>query len=316
MAEKRIMRPATVMCQTQVAIDLGGDLGAAVVLEGIARGCMRHAAEGTHEHDGKFWMYQTYAGMSEYYGFLSPDAVKRKINKLISEGMIVRGCYNKVGFDRTSWYALTERGESYYTTPEPLPKPTKEERQREKDEARKRKQKENAALADSVPEDVQSIIDAWNAAGLPRILKATRARVDFLRQALETYGREGLEQAIEHWSTDDFYRTAEWFSLSWVMSRETDPVSKSGVPAIAAAIEAADKDSRKADTPTKPADKDPDKVTAVTAQRIKETLERLHILDDEEFYPDRWEAQADHPDIAPYRSYIIRTYCTTTTDKQ
>jgi len=316
MAEKKILRPATTICQTQAVIDLGGDYGAAVVLEGIARGCMRHASEGTHEHDGRYWMYQTCKGMAEYYGTMSEDAVHRKVQKLLKEGMIVRGNFNKIGFDRTSWYALTDRGWSYYTTPEPLPKPTKEDRQREKDEARKRKQKENAALADSVQEDVQSIIDAWNAAGLPRILKATRARVDFLRQALETYGREGLEQAIEHWSTDDFYRGAEWFSLSWVMSRETDPVSKSGVPAIAAAIEAADKDSkRNTDTPTRPTDKDPDKVTEVTAQRIRETLERLHILDDGEFFPDRWEAQQDHPDIAPYKTYITRTYCTTT-DKQ
>ena len=316
MVEKKILRPATTICQTQAVIDLGGDYGAAVILEGIARGVMRHAADGTHEHDGRFWMYQTCKGMAEYYGTMSEDTVFRKVKKLIREDMIVQGCFNKVGFDRTSWYTLTERGYSYYQTPEPLPKATTDEKRQTKESARKRKQAESGKLVDAVPADVQEIVDRWHAAGLPKIVKITRARVDFLTQAIETYGKEDLGRAIDFWANDDFYSKADWFSLSWVMSRETDPVSKSGVPAIAAAIEAADKDSkRNTDTPTRPTDKDPDKVTEVTAQRIRETLERLHILDDGEFFPDRWEAQQDHPDIAPYKTYITRTYCTTT-DKQ
>jgi len=313
MAERKVMRPSTTMCQTQVVIDLGGDYGAAVILEGIARGCMRHAAEGTHEHDGRYWMYQTYKGMSEYYGTMSPDCVKRKIAKLLKEGMIIRGCFNKVGFDRTSWYTLTERGESYYRTPEPLPKPTREEVQTQKTEARKRKQAESSKLAETIPADVQDIVDKWHAAGLPKIVKMTQARVDFLEQAIETYGKKDLEKAIDFWATDSFYKGAPWFSFSWVMSKETDPTSKSGVPAIAQAIEAADKAERQ-DTATRvPEMKDPAKVGQVRARQLAETLERMHILDDGVFHRDRWERQRYNLDILPYTDYIKMTYCDTTT---
>lgn len=308
MAEKKIVRPSVTICQTQAVIDLGGDYGAAVILEGIARGVMRHAADGTHEHDGRFWMYQTCKGMAEYYGTMSEDTVFRKIKKLIREDMVIQGCFNKVGFDRTSWYTLTERGYSYYQTPEPLPKVTTDEKRQAKESARKRKQAESGKLVDAVPVDVQEIVDRWHEAGLPKIVKMTRARVDFLTQAIETYGKDDLGRAIDFWAGDDFYSKADWFNLSWVMSKEMDPTSKSGVPAIAAAIEAADRAEKSDNRPGIPEIRMPESVGPVKAKEIHEMLEQMKIIDDGIFHKERWEARKHNTDIWPFMEYIRVTY--------
>ena len=48
------------------------------------------------------------AAFVKLFPFWTTDQVRRIISKLKNEGVIYTGNYNKAGFDRTQWYALSE----------------------------------------------------------------------------------------------------------------------------------------------------------------------------------------------------------------
>ena len=66
--------------------------------------------------NGKYWTYISYEKISEEIGVLSADQVGKYIRKLVNkEKLLVRGNYNNTKHDRTSWYALSEKGLSLLT---------------------------------------------------------------------------------------------------------------------------------------------------------------------------------------------------------
>ena len=46
------------------------------------------------------------------FPYMGEKQFKAALQKLIDEGLLKTGCYNSKPFDRTLWYALTEKGES------------------------------------------------------------------------------------------------------------------------------------------------------------------------------------------------------------
>lgn len=60
--------------------------------------------------DGKYWMYNSAENFAESLPFFTPSKIYSYLNKLIAAGYIMRGNYNKVKYDRTSWYTLTPKG--------------------------------------------------------------------------------------------------------------------------------------------------------------------------------------------------------------
>jgi hypothetical protein len=67
----------------------------------------KNKATATNYHDGKYWTYGT---VQEYrdrdFKFWSLDTVRRTINKLVDLGFILKGNYNKMKMDKTSWYTI------------------------------------------------------------------------------------------------------------------------------------------------------------------------------------------------------------------
>lgn len=61
-----------------------------------------------HEHDGKLWTYQSLSDLKTYYfKWWSVPTISRIIKSLEQRGLIhVRNDLNKLGYDRTQWYAL------------------------------------------------------------------------------------------------------------------------------------------------------------------------------------------------------------------
>lgn len=61
----------------------------------------------SHIHDGKYWIYKTAKEMQEEsFSYLSEETVRRTLQSLETMGYILVGNFNKVGFDRTKWYAI------------------------------------------------------------------------------------------------------------------------------------------------------------------------------------------------------------------
>ena len=64
-------------------------------------------ANGNNFNDGKYWTYNTNKSLTLYFSFWSEKQVRRIIESLVDKGILLKGNYNKIGYDRTIWYAFT-----------------------------------------------------------------------------------------------------------------------------------------------------------------------------------------------------------------
>jgi len=103
------------MFDTEIATRYG--VNAAVLFQNIAFWCNHSRANGTNFHDGLYWTYNSVKAFQELFPYLGKSQISSALQKLLDEGLIVKGNYNKVAYDRTAWYAVTELGDTMFRKP-------------------------------------------------------------------------------------------------------------------------------------------------------------------------------------------------------
>lgn len=103
------------MFDTEIATRYG--INAAVLFQNIAFWCNHSRANGTNFHDGLYWTYNSVNAFQELFPYLGKSQISSALQKLLDEGLIVKGNYNKVAYDRTAWYAVTELGDTMFRKP-------------------------------------------------------------------------------------------------------------------------------------------------------------------------------------------------------
>lgn len=93
---------------TDIAVKYG--VNAAVLLQNIGYWIKQNEANGTNYFDGKYWTYNSRRAYRELFPYMSERQINTAFQKLIDDGLIVTGNYNKLAYDRTLWYALTQKG--------------------------------------------------------------------------------------------------------------------------------------------------------------------------------------------------------------
>lgn len=91
----------------ELAIEIGVE--AAIILENIHYWIDHNAKNDKHVYDGHVWTYNSIAAFREQFPFWSENTIRRKLDFLEKEGYIITGNYNKSRYDRTKWYALTDK---------------------------------------------------------------------------------------------------------------------------------------------------------------------------------------------------------------
>lgn len=84
----------------------------AVILQNIWHWVRKNEANETNFYDGTYWTYNSVKAFTLQYPYLSQKQIKTALQKLRDEGIIKTGNYNAVQYDRTLWYAITEKGKS------------------------------------------------------------------------------------------------------------------------------------------------------------------------------------------------------------
>ena len=92
---------------TAIAADVG--INAAILYEHIKFWIDHNKKTGKNLKDGKHWMYNTQAELSEQFEYLSVKQVRTALAKLEAAGYIIKGNFNRSGYDRTTWFALGEK---------------------------------------------------------------------------------------------------------------------------------------------------------------------------------------------------------------
>lgn len=85
------------------------DIETAIILENMYFWIKKNEANKQHFHDGKYWTYNSVSAFSKIFDYMSESKIRRTLDKMKSEGLIETGNYNKVAYDRTIWYCLTEK---------------------------------------------------------------------------------------------------------------------------------------------------------------------------------------------------------------
>ena len=85
-------------------------INCAVILQNIWHWVQKNEANGTNFNDGNYWTYNSTKAFAKQFPYLSQRQIETALKKLRDNGIIMTGNYNAVQYDRTLWYAVTEKG--------------------------------------------------------------------------------------------------------------------------------------------------------------------------------------------------------------
>ena len=60
-------------------------------------------------HDKRYWTYNSNKSLTEYFPFWTEKQVRRIIDSLTDKQILIKGNYNKIAYDKTSWYAFVNQ---------------------------------------------------------------------------------------------------------------------------------------------------------------------------------------------------------------
>ena len=87
-------------------------VNAAVLMKHFEFWIAKNKANGKNYFDGKYWTYNSRKAFAELFPYMNARQIDYAIKKLIDDGLIITGNYNKSTYDRTLWYAITKKGYS------------------------------------------------------------------------------------------------------------------------------------------------------------------------------------------------------------
>jgi hypothetical protein len=74
----------------------------------------KNKANRANFHDGHYWVYNTMDAWAELFPYFSKDQIRRLINKMREQNILLVGVYNRVQYDRTQWYSVSDEVMALY----------------------------------------------------------------------------------------------------------------------------------------------------------------------------------------------------------
>jgi len=84
------------------------DIQQAILINNFDFWLSKNAANNKHFYDGKFWSYNSVKSFKELFPYLTGDQIRRILEKLVSNDILISGNYNNVQYDRTKWYTFSD----------------------------------------------------------------------------------------------------------------------------------------------------------------------------------------------------------------
>lgn len=87
-------------------------VNAAILLYNISHWIDKNRANKTNYHDGEYWTYNSREAFLKLFPYMTDWQVRASLKTLVDEGLVITGNYNQNAYDRTKWYALTNKGKA------------------------------------------------------------------------------------------------------------------------------------------------------------------------------------------------------------
>lgn len=97
---------------SEVAKEYG--LVEAILLQNFAFWIAKNEANERNYYDGRYWTYNSVKAFQELFPYITTKQLRRALDHIIAEGLIMTGNYNADRYNRTLWYALTEKGKCIF----------------------------------------------------------------------------------------------------------------------------------------------------------------------------------------------------------
>lgn len=91
---------------------------AAVILNHLQFWIRKNQANHQHFHDGLYWTYNSVKALSDLFPYLTPWKIRSALEKLEKEGLIIKGNFSGSTYNRTLWYAISEKGNAILQKPQ------------------------------------------------------------------------------------------------------------------------------------------------------------------------------------------------------
>ena len=93
---------------TDVAQQIG--VNCAIILRHLYFWIEKNIANESNFYDGRYWTYSSVKALEDIFPYLTGKQIRSSLKKLVDDGIVVTGNYNRSAYDRTMWYAITEKG--------------------------------------------------------------------------------------------------------------------------------------------------------------------------------------------------------------
>ena len=84
----------------------------AILLNNLEYWTLKNVANQKNFHNGYYWTYNSTRALTELFPYISQRQIQNAFKKLKDLDIIQTGNFNKSTYDRTLWYAFTQKGQS------------------------------------------------------------------------------------------------------------------------------------------------------------------------------------------------------------
>ena len=91
-------------------IELAQEFGLdeAIMISNFQFWISKNLANGRHEYEGRFWTYNSIPDFVKIFPYWTEKQVRRILDSLVVQGVLIKGNHGKNGYDRTLWYAFLD----------------------------------------------------------------------------------------------------------------------------------------------------------------------------------------------------------------
>lgn len=100
------------LCDVEMAKLIGTD--PSLFLENISFWIKHNYSNDINYYEGRYWTFNTQEALVDFFPYWSRDQIKRIIKKCHDAGMLMKGNFNKLSYDRTTWFSLSDEAHKHY----------------------------------------------------------------------------------------------------------------------------------------------------------------------------------------------------------